>query len=169
MSDLLALLLTGVGATVLMDVWGAIRKRLLGVPPADYGMVGRWLGHMARGRFRHDRIAAAAPIPAERLLGWTIHYTTGIAFAAGFLSMVGFEWLRHPTLAPALAFGIATVAAPFFIMQPGMGAGIAASRTPNPGSARLQSFITHSVFGLGLWTAGWGERVLLWHFNSVLL
>jgi hypothetical protein len=116
-------------------------------------MVGRWIGHMARGKFRHDRIAAAPPIPAERVIGWSMHYIIGIAFAAGLVSIVGFEWLQHPTLGPALAFGLATVVAPFFVMQPGMGAGIAASRTPKPGSARVQSLITHAVFGFGLWTA----------------
>lgn len=154
MNDLLSVVFTGVGATILMDVWGVARKALLGVPPADYGMVGRWIGHMAHGKFRHERIAAAAPIPGERVLGWSIHYITGIVFAAGLIYIVGFDWLRHPTLAPALAFGIVTVAAPFLLMQPGMGAGIAASRTPRPGSARLQSLITHAVFGFGLWLAG---------------
>jgi hypothetical protein len=39
-------------------------------------------------------------------------------------------------------------------MQPGMGAGIAASRTPRPNSARLHSVVTHAVFGLGLYAAG---------------
>jgi hypothetical protein len=84
-------------------------------------IVGRWIGHMAHGRLRHDRIAAASPIPGERVLGWSIHYSIGIAFAAGLVWIVGFEWLRQPTLAPALAFGVATVAAPFLVMQPGMG------------------------------------------------
>jgi hypothetical protein len=153
MNDLISLVLTGVGATVVMDLWGVARKQLLGLPSLDYGMVGRWIGHMARGKFRHDRIAAASPIPAERLIGWSMHYIIGVAFAAGLISIVGFEWLQHPTLGPALAFGLVTVVAPFFVMQPGMGAGIAASRTPNPGSARVQSLITHAVFGLGLWTA----------------
>jgi hypothetical protein len=44
---------------------------------------------------------------------------------------------------------------PFLVMQPAMGAGIAASRTRNPGAARLQSLVTHAVFGLGLYTGGW--------------
>jgi hypothetical protein len=153
MNATLSIVLTGVGATMLMDGWGVVRKLLIGFPPADYGMVGRWIGHMAHGKFRHDRIAAAAPITGERILGWTVHYLIGIAFAAGLVWFVGDEWLRDPTLAPALAFGIATVAAPFLIMQPGMGAGIAASRTPNPNSARLHSLLTHSVFGFGLWAA----------------
>ena len=37
------------------------------------------------------------------------------------------------------------------LMQPAMGAGIAARRSANPNSARLQSLITHLVFGLGLY------------------
>lgn len=155
MNAVLALIVTGLGATAVMDVWGAIRKRLLGIPPADYAMVGRWIGHMARGTFHHDRIAAAAPIPAERAIGWIAHYAIGVVFAAGLIWIVGAEWFQQPTLVPALAFGIATVAAPFLLMQPGMGAGVAASRTPKPWSARLQSLITHAVFGFGLWAMGW--------------
>ena len=60
-----------------------------------------------------------------------------------------------PDLGPALLVGIGSVAAPFLVMQPGMGAGIAASRTPRPAAARLQSLVTHAIFGLGLYAAGW--------------
>jgi hypothetical protein len=34
-----------------------------------------------------------------------------------------------------------------------MGAGVAASRTPRPGVARVQSVITHGIFGIGLYLA----------------
>jgi hypothetical protein len=50
--------------------------------------------------------------------------------------------------------GVGTVAAPFLLMQPAMGAGVAASRTPRPAAARLQSLITHAIFGLGLYGSG---------------
>lgn len=155
MNAMFALIVIGIGATAVMDTWGAIRKRLLGIPPADYAMVGRWIGHMTRGTFRHDRIAAAAPIPGERVIGWIAHYAIGVVFAAGLIWIVGSEWFQQPTLVPALAFGIGTVAAPFLLMQPGMGAGVAASRTPKPWSARFQSLLTHAVFGFGLWATGW--------------
>ena len=56
---------------------------------------------------------------------------------------------------PPLAVGIGSVAAPFLVMQPGMGAGIAARRTPRPGAARFQSLVTHAIFGLGLYATGW--------------
>lgn len=152
--------LTGAGATALMDVWGIARKRLLGVPAPDYGLVGRWFAHMARGRFRHERIAASPPLKGERLIGWTAHYLTGIAFAAVLLAIWGLDWARHPTLGPALIVGIGSVAAPFLVMQPGMGAGIAASRTPRPAAARVQSLVTHAIFGFGLYAGGWATSLL---------
>ena len=160
MNNVLSVIFIGIGATVVMDVWGVVRKPLLGRPVADYAMVGRWIGHMAHGKFRHDRIAAASPIKGERVFGWSVHYATGVAFAAVLIGIVGFDWLQHPTLIPALAFGIGTVVVPFLVMQPGMGAGVAASRTPSPGSARLQSLITHAIFGVGLWAAGEAIRYL---------
>jgi len=151
MEHLPATLFIGVGATALMDVWGAVRQRLLGIPPANYGLVGRWIGHMPRGRFRHAAIASAAPVRAERALGWAVHYLIGIVFAALLIGLVGPGWLVQPSLGPALALGIATVAAPFLLMQPGMGAGIAASRAPHPAQARLHSLLTHAMFGCGLY------------------
>lgn len=151
----------GVGATAVMDVWTIVRKQLLHIPAMDYGLVGRWLAHLFRGRFHHDRISATAPVPHERLIGWTAHYLIGIAFAATLLAIWGLEWVQRPTLGPALLVGIGSVAAPFFLMQPGMGAGVAASRTPRPTAARVQSLVTHTIFGLGLYAAGWTASVSL--------
>ncbi len=160
MDYLVCALLIGAGATVVIDIWAIARKQLFGIPLPDYGLVGRWLAYLARGHFRHDRIAATPPVPRERLIGWTAHYLIGIAFAAVLLAIWGLDWARHPTLGPALIVGIATVAAPFLIMQPGMGAGIAASRTPHPAAARFQSLITHAIFGLGLYATGWVTRLV---------
>ena len=153
-------LLIGGGATALTDLWSGVRRRLLGIVPPDFGLVGRWLAHMARGRFRHDSIAAAPAVRGERLVGWLAHYAIGMSFAALLLFIWGMDWMRQPTLGPALAIGIGTVAAPFFVMQPGMGAGIAASRTPRPAASRLQSLVTHTIFGIGLYAAARLTNVL---------
>lgn len=138
----------GIGATLVMDAWMVLRRGVFGTALPDYGLVGRWLAWMPRGRFRHERIAASPAIPGERVLGWAAHYAIGIAFAAALLAVAS-----PPTLAAAVAFGVATVAAPFLLMQPGMGAGIAASRSARPGAARLQSIVTHAIFGVGLYLA----------------
>jgi hypothetical protein len=50
-----------------------------------------------------------------------------------------------------LLIGLGTIVAPWFVMQPGMGAGIAASSTPNPSAARLRNLATHAVYGIGLY------------------
>lgn len=160
---LLGALLIGAGATVVIDIWAIVRQRLLGVPPLDYGMVGRWFGHLLRGRVRHAPISNSAPIAGERLIGWTAHYLIGIAFAGVLLAGWGLDWACHPTIGPALIVGIGSVAAPFFVMQPAMGAGIAASRTPRPAAARLHSVVMHTVFGLGLYVTALVTS-MAWHF-----
>ena len=157
------ILLTGLGATVIMDLWGLARKPLLGVAPPDYALVGRWLAFMPRGRFRHESIKASPPVRAEGFIGWLAHYLIGITFAGVLVAFWGSGWTQQPTLAPALMVGVGTLAAPFLLMQPGMGAGIAASRTPRPNAARLQSLITHLVFGFGLYLAGWIAHWLCLH------
>jgi len=153
-------ILIGVGATAVIDAWALGRKWLLGIAPPDYGLVGRWLIYLAHGRFRNDSIPASPRARGERVIGWTAHYFIGIAFASVLLAIWGIDWVRHPTIGPALIVGIGSVAAPFLILQPAMGAGIAASRTPNPTAARVRSLATHAVFGLGLYVAAWATRWL---------
>lgn len=160
MNLIVCLLVTGIVATAVTDLWGLARKPLLGQPVPDYAPVGRWFAHMPRGRFRHDSIAAAEPVPGERALGWAIHYLIGIAYAVLLVAVAGVDWLQQPTLAPALLVGIGTVAAPFLLMQPAMGAGIAAARTPRPNAARLQSLAMHTAFGIGLYAGGQAVHAL---------
>ena len=62
MSYLVCALLIGTGATAVMDIWAAVRRWLFGIPRLDYGLVGRWLAYLPRGRFRHDPIAASPPV-----------------------------------------------------------------------------------------------------------
>ncbi len=155
MNIVVGTVITGIGATALADLWAIARRRLLGVPAPDYGLVGRWIAHMPRGQFRHGSIKAAAPMPGEAWIGWAAHYLIGIGFAALLPAIWGVDWFHDPQLVPALLVGIGTVAAPFLLMQPGMGAGIAANRMPHPGTARLHSLLTHAIFGFGLFASGW--------------
>ena len=153
------LVLIGLGATAVMDGWLIVLKRM-GVKTLDFALVGRWVGHLAHGRVAHAAIAKARPVAGERLMGWTTHYAIGVGFAALLVAVTGVDWLDSPTLAPALAVGVATVAAPLFVMQPAMGAGFAASKTPTPFRNCLRSLANHAVFGLGLYLAALCLRLL---------
>lgn len=146
----------GVGATALMDLWLLLLQRA-GIPTLDFALLGRWVGHLFHGQVVHDAIRRAPSIAGERALGWLAHYVVGVGFAGVLVIAQGAAWLHRPTLLPAMAWGLATVAAPLFVMQPAMGAGMASSRTPTPLKNCLRSLVNHAVFGLGLYL---GARAL---------
>jgi hypothetical protein len=152
--DLAAVLIVGAGATLMVDAWNDVLKRVLGVRSLSYCLLGRWGAHMRRGVFRHRAIGAAEPMAFECAIGWTMHYGIGVALAGGFLLGVAPGWLSSPTLMPALVYGIATVALPFFILQPSLGHGVAAAATSRPMQARAKSLATHTAYGLGLYVFG---------------
>jgi hypothetical protein len=146
-------LLIGIIATLGMDIWAAIVKHVLRLPTADWALVGRWFGHMPRGVFVHHPIADSAAISNELAIGWVAHYVTGIVYGLAYLSIVQVLFSSGPTLTSALVFGLVTLAAPWLIMQPSMGAGIFASGTPRPSVMRLINLSMHLVFGMSLYVA----------------
>ncbi len=153
--------LIGAGATLILDAWSYSLKIILGVPFPNYTMVGRWIGNFRRGRFAHEFMVNAPPIAGEHIIGWTTHYGIGILYAALLVAFAGVNWLGAPTVLPALIVGIVTVTAPFFVMQPAMGAGIASSKAPDPNAARLRSIANHAAFGFGLYLTALGIS-LVW-------
>ncbi|WP_375574201.1 DUF2938 domain-containing protein [Ahrensia marina] len=139
------------GATLFMDFVALVQKHILAQLPLNYAMVGRWIGHMFKGRFIHQAIPESTPIRGERLIGWISHYLIGIIFAVVFLVSIGDAWMNRPTPLPAALFGVLTVLAPFLILQPAFGAGLAASCAPRPVVTRARSVLAHLSFGVGLW------------------
>jgi uncharacterized membrane protein YagU involved in acid resistance len=123
----------GLGATLLMDAWHLLLRSAFGVASMNYCVLGRWSPR------------------AQCLIGWAMHYSIGIILAVAFLLLAPAGWLASPTLTLPLAFGVVTVVLPFFILQPALGLGVAASKAPHPWRARLKSLGTHLVFGAGLY------------------
>ena len=148
----LRVILVGVGATMVMDLWALLLKPF-GIPSLNFAFLGRWIGHMPERQWIHDSISKSAPVKGELWMGWCAHYSIGISFAALLVSVYGLEWVRTPSLLPALLIGISTVVAPLFILQPALGAGIASSKTPTPVFNSLKSLATHTIFGFGLYLA----------------
>lgn len=146
--------LMGLGATLTFDLWVLFLKYAFKMPALNFCLVGRWLLYMPEGILRHSNIASAPQKSAECTAGWIAHYLIGIVFAMTFLAFAGNPWLQHPTPLPAIAFGVVTVLAPFFILQPAIGLGMAASKASNPRQARLRSLLNHMVFGIGLYSFG---------------
>ncbi|MBK6659571.1 MAG: DUF2938 domain-containing protein [Proteobacteria bacterium] len=143
--------LVGIGGTVALDLWAVALKKVSGTPGTNWAMVGRWLGHMPHGRFMHDAIGTAEPVTHELLLGWAFHYAIGVAYGLLLIATAGTTWLQSPSPFEPVALALALLAAPYFVMMPGLGLGIAGSRTPRPQLTRLRSAAAHTVFGLGMY------------------
>lgn len=144
-------ILIGLGATLTFDLWGQLLKHAFNITPSNICLVGRWLCYMPEGAFKHTTIASSPHKRGECTVGWIAHYLIGITFAIVFVALVGDTWLQHPTLIPALVFGVVTVVAPFAVLQPAFGFGFAASKTPHPAQARVRSLLNHAAFGAGLY------------------
>lgn len=147
----------GVIATLATDLWQLLLQAVAGLPPPNWGLVGRWVAWMPRGVFVHRPIAATAPAKGEVTIGWAFHYLIGIAYAALYLAMMGLGFGSKPTLVSALFFAIALLLAPWFVMQPAFGLGVMAAHAPRPARVRAINISVHAVFGIGLYVGA-----LLW-------
>lgn len=141
----------GVGATVLMDIWGIVLAKVFGQGMPNWAPVGRWFYHLRYGKVFHDDIGAATPYAHELALGWIGHYAVGILYGILLVVFTGAGWLNNPTFLPAWIWGIVTVGAGWFLLQPGLGIGWAASKLPNPNKARFLNLVAHTVFALGMY------------------
>lgn len=144
-------ILIGLGATLTFDLWGLFMRQAFKIAPSNLCLVGRWIRYMPEGRFRHTSIGATRPKRYECAVGWIAHYLIGIMFATTFVALAGEGWLQQPAPMPALLFGIVSAVAPFFVMQPLFGLGVASARAPNPALARIRTLANHAAFGLGLY------------------
>lgn len=100
--------------------------------------------------------------------GWGEAYRLGISLpdrdrfcfcpSATERRRLGAVWLDAPSLTLGLLAGGLTLFAPFIILQPALGFGIAASQTPRPSLARLLSVLTHLAWGFGLYIAALAIR-----------
>jgi hypothetical protein len=141
----------GIIATLAADLWQRLLQAITGLPPTNWGLVGRWVAWFPRGVFVHRPITATPRVHGEVAIGWAFHYAVGIAYAALYLAIMRRGFGSAPSAISALAFAIALLAAPWFVMQPALGLGFMAVRAPHPAAIRAINVSVHTVFGVGLY------------------
>lgn len=144
-------LVMGLGGTLAMDIWSEVLARGFGQPRPAWGRIGRWAAQLPAGRVFHDDIGAVHPVQGEVALGWLVHYSVGLAYGVIFVLLAGPGWLGAPSFLPLWIFALVTIGAGWFLLQPGMGLGWAASRTPNPWKVRGMGLVAHTVFAIGMY------------------
>ena len=151
-------LMVGILATVTMDVvvMIALRFDIAGRGPRRTGpdLIGRWIGYLLRGKFRHTDILQTPPLRGELVLGLAAHYLIGIALTLMYLGLL---LVTHatPTALSAILYGTATTALPWFLMFPSQGMGWLGRNAPDDAHLARVSLFNHIIFGLGiaLWMA----------------
>jgi uncharacterized membrane protein YeaQ/YmgE (transglycosylase-associated protein family) len=148
------LIITGIAAgvvgTLVMDILNHLFSRTGMLAKIDVGMIGRMSAGWMRGRLRHRHPDDIAPVPHEVLLGYLSHYAIGLGLA--FTYVLGWYLLIGGPESPAwaLAYGIATTVASWFIVFPSMGLGICGRRSPEGIRSPLSSLTNHLFYGIGL-------------------
>jgi len=140
--------LAGVVATYAMDLAGRkVVAPALGKGPS--GGLGRWIGHMLKGRFTHEDITKVEPVEHEAAIGIVAHYGIGLVLGAGYALLLRVPQPRQSSVPRATAYGVATTVFPWFLMFPARGQGVMGLRD---GDLRVPAFAlcTHVAYGLGL-------------------
>ena len=151
-------LIVGVLATVTMDVVAVIALRLgiAGRGPRRTGpdLIGRWIGYVLRGKFRHPDILQTPPLRGELVLGLAAHYLIGIVLTLVYLGLLVVAHTRATALS-AILYGTATTVLPWFLMFPSQGMGWLGRDAPVDAHLASVSLFNHIIFGLGiaLWVA----------------
>lgn len=146
------MIILGVLATAIMDAIQYSRYRLFNTPWFDYRLFGRVLILKLNAK-NSSNFRSHPPVFGELALGWGLHYFIGVILSISACWLVQVWQINAPIILFFITYGFVTVFLPFFVMQPLMGLGIAASKTPNPWANRLKSCVVHSIFGLSIYIA----------------
>jgi Protein of unknown function (DUF2938) len=147
---IIEIIIVGVVATLALDIWQQIYRLLFGTAITDWAIIGRWAAYLPRGQLVHENIGETTPVAHELALGWVVHYAVGIGYAVVYLFLMWFVFASPPDFKSAMIFGAISVAVTWFAMEPVLGAGVMASKTPRPPAAMAHDFTSHLSFGFGL-------------------
>lgn len=144
------ILIAGIIACLAMDGFQRLLLVMIGQPPSNWAVVGRWALIVLRtARLYQPNIETAPEARHELRFGWVVHYAVGIGYAVVYSGLMQ-TGLLTASLTDGLFFGIASVIVPWFFFLPVMGKGIMGKHTPAPLRVCSLAFANHCVFGLGM-------------------
>ncbi|EZQ10540.1 DUF2938 family protein [Acinetobacter sp. Ver3] len=152
MNILIYILALGLSATLIMDFLGWVRAMIFKIPSFNYAYLGRFFFLVKNKKYVYRNITEAPVHKFEYITGWVFHYITGIFFALIYTYIDN----SHTTLEAfisSILFGLSTAIIPFLVMQPILGFGFFASKTPNQWISIKNSLVAHLNFGIGLFIA----------------
>lgn len=141
-------LFVGIGSTIALDIWVLLVERLTGIPPTNWGVVGRWIAGMPSGHLVLQQ--SDKPISdTEKVIGWLFHYLVGIAYAGLILLIFGTAFIQNPQWMPVIVVGlILSTFAGLAILMPGLGGGFFGRLMPDKLTTYIYLIVAHGVFAI---------------------
>ena len=146
----LQILIVGVGACFVFDVWQRIFQRFTAIPPSDWAIVGRWaIGLVTSGHLIVHDLELRPNRRNELGVGWLVHYSIAVVYAAIYMLLMRANILAAE-FADGLLFGVVSVVVPWLFFLPCLGKGIMGRLTPNPPLVCSLALMMHSIFGVAI-------------------
>ena len=143
-------MIVGVGACAVFDVWQRIFHWFTAVPPSNWAIVGRWtIGVLTEGQLMVRDIELRPKRQNELGVGWFVHYSVAIAYAAIFMILMR-QHILAAKFVDGLLFGVVSVVVPWLFFLPCLGKGIMGRLTPNPPLVCAMALMMHSIFGVAI-------------------
>lgn len=141
----------GIIATIALDLWQMLVRGAFGIPITNWALVGRWVSYIPRGKLFHEAIGKIGAVPFETATGWLTHYAVGVLYALIYALVAASLFDGETAILTSVGFSLVALAAPWLLLQPGMGLGIFSRNAPKPALARIHTLTSHIAFGLGLY------------------
>jgi hypothetical protein len=140
----------GVIGTFVMDTLNNLFSQTKLISKIDIKMIGRMSAGWIQGRFCYRHPDEMKPVDNELLYGYITHYMIGIGLSVPFV-LFWSHFIGGP-VSPlgALAYGISTTIASYFIVYPSMGLGVFGRKSPQGIKSAVSSLANHLFYGLGL-------------------
>ena len=146
----LQIVIVGVGACVVFDIWQRIFQHFTAIPPSNWAMVGRWaIGLVTNGRLIARDLESQPERQNELGLGWLVHYGVAIVYAAIFMVLMKTNILTAEFV-DGLLFGVGSVVVPWLVFLPCLGKGVMGRLTHNPPLVCAMALMMHSIFGVAI-------------------
>ena len=144
------IVVVGVFACLIFDLWQRIFQKMTAIPPSNWAMAGRWcIGLLTRGQLVARGLDDSPPMPRELPVGWLLHYVVAVGYAAVYAWLMTLGWLQAG-VSGGLLFGLVSVVVPWFFFLPCLGKGVLARLTPNPLLICALGLMMHALFGAAI-------------------
>ena len=146
----LQILVVGVGACAVFDIWQRIFHWFTAIPPSNWAIVGRWtIGLLTSGQLVVRDLELRPNRRNELGVGWFVHYVIAVVYAAIFMLLMRANILAAG-FADGLLFGVFSVVVPWLFFLPCLGKGVMGRLTPNPLLVCALALMMHSIFGVAI-------------------